>query len=108
MHPTKILFLILVILASLFEAMGDIFLKKWSMASQPLFFILGIFVYIIATLVWAFSLRYEMLSKAIVICSIVNLLVVILAGVFLFSEQLSLINKFGIIIGVIAVILLQF
>jgi len=65
-------------------------------------------VYFVATVIWAFSLKYEFLSKAISIITILNLIIVVLVGVLYFKEDLSIINKVGIVIGIISVILIQY
>lgn len=41
----KITFIILVFLAALFEAAGDIILKKWALDNKQIFFVLGLMVY---------------------------------------------------------------
>ena len=103
----KTVFLVLVSLAAIFEASGDIILKKWAIDEKQFFFILGLIVYFAATVVWAFSLKYEFLSKAISIVTILNLIIVVLVGVLYFKEDLSLINKFGIGLGILSVILIE-
>jgi drug/metabolite transporter (DMT)-like permease len=67
----------------------------------------GIALYTIGTLIWAYSLRFEALSKAIVIFSVLNLILVVLAGLILFGEKLSLLTVIGIVLGAISVVLLQ-
>lgn len=67
----------------------------------------GVGLYMIGTVIWAYSLKFEYLSKAIIIFAVVNIIVVVLAGVFIFSEDLSLLNKIGILFGIISVILIQ-
>lgn len=103
----KILFFTLVILAALFEAVGDIILKKWSIDGKNLTFFFGVFIYWLAIVLWAFSLKYEYLSKAISVVSVLNLIVVVLVGVFYFKEDLSLLNKIGILLGIISLILVE-
>lgn len=103
----KTVFLILVFFAAILEATGDIILKKWAIDGRQFFFALGLIVYFGATVIWAFSLKYEFLSKAISIITILNLIVVVLVGVLYFKEDLSLINKVGILLGILSVILIE-
>jgi multidrug transporter EmrE-like cation transporter len=103
----KTVFLILVFLAALLEASGDIILKKWALDGKHFFFILGLIVYFTATVIWAFSLKYEFLSKAISIVTILNLIIVVLVGILYFKEDLSLINKLGILLGIVSVVLIE-
>lgn len=104
---TKIIFLILVFLAAVFEAGWDIILKKWALDSKSYFFIIGITIYFIATVIWAFSLKYEFLSKAISMVTIINSILVIMVGVLYFKEQLSTVNKFWILLWIISIVLLE-
>ncbi|EKE11485.1 MAG: hypothetical protein ACD_15C00074G0002 [uncultured bacterium] len=103
----KITFFVLVILAAILEASGDIILKKWATDQKQFLFVLGIIVYFVATVIWAFSLKYEFLSKAISIITILNLIIVVLVGVLYFKEDLSNINKVGILLGILSVILIE-
>jgi len=103
----KISFFALIITAVLFEVVADIFFKKWSLNNKNILLAVGLLLYFIGTVFWAFSLKYEFLSTSASIFTILNLILIILAGVLFFGEQLSLINKVGIITGIISVILLE-
>ena len=100
-------FLILIFFATIFEISADVLFKYWSIGARNIFWILGIVLYSIGTIIWAFSLKYEYLSKAIIIFTILNLIVVVLIGLFVFKEDISFINKFEIILGVASMILIQ-
>ena len=101
------LFLILVTFAGILEALGDVLLKKWGLANKNIFLYIGLGIYFISTLLWAYSLKYEYLSKAISIITVLNLLIVVLVGVLYFKESLTLINKIGILFAIIAIILIE-
>jgi len=103
----KYLFLALVSAAVALEVIADILFKKWSLGGKSLLLAFGLAIYFIGTGIWAYSLKYEHLSKAITVFTVLNLIFVVLAGVFLFNEQLSLLNKIGILLGVASVILIQ-
>ena len=100
--------LLLITLAVLFEVSADILFKKWSIDNRQLLLGIGIFLYFIATIFWAYSLRFELLSKAITVFTVLNFILVLLAGVLIFNEQISDINKLGIALGFASIILLQF
>jgi multidrug transporter EmrE-like cation transporter len=104
----KVLFFSLVFVAVLFEAAADIYFKKWSMESRNILLGIGMALYTVGTLIWAYSLKYEFLSKAISIFTILNLIVIVLVGVLFFKEELTTLNILGIILGVISVSLLSF
>jgi len=103
----KYLFLALVIVASLFEAFGDILLKQWSLLHSKLYFVMGIVVYVIAIVFWAVALKYETLSRAIVVATLINVVVVLLFGVLILRENISSVNKLGILLGFVAIVLLE-
>jgi multidrug transporter EmrE-like cation transporter len=106
-YSLKITFLLLVLLATAAEVVGDIFFKKWSLGSKNILLILGFIIYGIGTILWAFSLKYEFLSKAISILTLLNLIVVVLVGVLYFNENLTLINKLGVALGIVSIILIE-
>ena len=107
MEQLKIIFFMLIALAVLLEVAGDILFKKWSIGNKNILLVLGLIIYFIGTIFWAFSLKYEFLSKAISIFTILNLVIVVLVGVLLFNEKLSVTNEIGIILGVISIILIE-
>ena len=109
MEPAKIkiLFVGLLVLAVLIEVSADILFKKWSLEGRNILFILGMVVYALGTCFWALSLKFDYLSKAVSIFTVLNLIGVILVGVIMFNEKLTLVNKIGIGLGIISVILLE-
>ena len=104
---TKLLFWIFTLLGVVFEIIGDIFFKKWALSNRSFLLWMGFAIYTIGTLFWAFSLKHEMLSKAISIFTILNLIVVVLVGVIFFDENLELLSKIGILLGIISIALIE-
>jgi len=100
-------FLLLVSGAVIFEVVADTLFKSWSLGGKNLFFWMGIVLYTIGTFVWAYSLKFDFLSKAISIFTILNFVAVVLIGVLYFKENISLANKIGVVLGIVSVILLQ-
>ena len=70
----KLLFFGLIGLAVILEVIGDILFKKWSISSKNALLIVGLLIYFIGTIFWAVSLKYEYLSKAISVFTILNLI----------------------------------
>ncbi len=100
---SKILFLILLGMAVALEVAGDVFFKKWTLSNRSLLLAIGLVVYFAGTIFWAFSLKHEYLANAIGIFTILNLIAVSLIGLYLFKEDLSLVNKIGIVLGIVSV-----
>ena len=103
----KVIFLILIVTASVLEVIADLFLKKWSMNGRNWIFVLGIVIYLVATFFWAFSLKYELMSRAITVFFVLNMILVVLAGVLIFGEKLSIVNKLGILLGIVSLVLVE-
>jgi len=100
-------FLIIILAAAALEVVADILFKKWSMNGRVILLAAGIGLYIIGTVAWAFSLKFELLSKAISIFTILNLIAVAIAGFVIFKEDLSLTNKIGFVLGIVAIVLIE-
>ncbi len=98
---------LIILVAVLFEVVADVLFKKWSLDNRQLYLGVGLALYFIGTCIWAYSLKYEGLSKAVTIFTVLNFVLVLLAGFLLFNESLSLVNKLGIVLGVVSVILVQ-
>jgi len=103
----KIVFLVLIVVASLLEVGADLLLKKWSLGNRNVWLILGIGIYLVATIFWAFSLKYDLMSRAITIFFVLNMVLVVLAGVLIFGEKLSLVNKIGILLGIVSLVVVE-
>ena len=103
----RYIFLLLIAAAVVLEVIGDIFIKKWTIDSKSILLLIGIAIYLAGSAFWIVSLKYEFLSKAISVFTILNLVLIVLAGVFIFKEDLSLINKIGIGIGAISILLIE-
>ncbi len=103
----KLIFFGLIGLAVMLEVAGDIFFKKWAINNKNVLLVLGLLIYFTGTIFWAVSLKYEYLSKAISVFTVLNLIVVVLVGVIYFKEDLSLINKIGIGLGILSVALIE-
>lgn len=103
----KFLFFGLMALAVAFEVFADVLFKKWAIENKNILLAIGLLIYFVGTIFWAFSLKYEFLSKAISIFTVLNLIVVVLVGVIMFKENLSLVNKIGIGLAILSVILVE-
>ena len=100
-------FLFIILAAVALEVVADILFKKWSMNGRAILLAAGIGLYIIGTVAWAFSLKFELLSKAISIFTILNLIAVAIAGFVIFKEDLSFTNKIGFVLGIVAIVLIE-
>ena len=95
------------LLGVFFEIVGDVFFKRWALENKTSMLWVGFAIYTIGALFWAWSLKYEMLSKAISIFTILNLIIVVGVGVVFFKENISLLAKTGILLGIISIMLIE-
>lgn len=105
----KIIFFILILLWVLFEIIWDYLFKRRSIENKNIILIIWFVIYCIWWMFRALSLKYEILSKSIIIFTILNLIIWVLIWIIIFGEweSLSMINKIWIILGIISVILLE-
>lgn len=98
---------ILVPIVAILETSADILFKEWSIKNNYWLLAYSIALYGLATLAWAFSLKYQTLSKAIMIFSVITIICVVLTGVFFYNEELSFLAKVGVVLGIVSIVLLE-
>lgn len=103
----KLLFLTLIAAAVAFEAAGDVLFKYWSRSGRAATLLIGLFIYFVGSVFWAFSLRHELLARSITVFTVVNLVVIVIIGMLYFQETLTLRQKLGIALGLISVVLVE-
>lgn len=103
----KFVFLLIMILAVTAEVVGDFFFKKWSISDNIELLNFGIIFYFTGALMWALSLKFESLSKAIIVFVLMTLVLGVALGVIVFKEELSLANKFGLVFAVLGLVLIE-
>ncbi len=99
--------LILIIIGASIEVFADIFFKIYNDKGGYHFILLGIFLYLIGTMCWVISLRYETFTKSGIIFLLLNIILLSLTGLFFFKDDLSIINKIGIILGIASIIMVK-
>ena len=105
--PARATFLTLIALAVAFEVVADVLFKKWAMENRGQLLAIGLALYFIGTVFWAISLRHDLLSRAVTVFTVANLIAVVLAGVLIFGEELTTLQRIGIGLGVLSVLLLE-
>lgn len=92
------IFYILIGTCVIFELVGDYLFKSGSL-------VIGTSSYLISSLLWLYSLRYEDLSRASVIFILLSLVCLTLMGVICFNETLTILNWIGVGLAVISILL---
>jgi multidrug transporter EmrE-like cation transporter len=103
----KYFFIFLVITVGLLEVVGDVLFKEWIIHNKKSLLLIGVVFYMLATVIWAFSLKYQSLSKAVVIFAVLTLIVGVLVGVFFYKEPLTTLNIIGIVLGLASIVLIE-
>ena len=104
----KTVFWIYMLIGVLLESAGDVLLILWAGNSKKFMLICGVLAYTLGTIAWAFSLKYEALAKSVMTFTVINTICAICIGIWMFNEDSSPACKAGIIVGILAVILMEF
>jgi multidrug transporter EmrE-like cation transporter len=107
-----VFFYAFLLLAVLLEGTADLLLRKWGLergagGGRWAFFALSLTVYMGGAVCWGLSLQYREVSRAIVGFAVLNVLAVAAAGVLLYGEELSLVNRLGILLGFCSLVLVE-
>lgn len=99
--------IILLATGAFIDTLGDIIMKKWVINKSIWIFALGMFTYLVGLGFLAYSYNYKNIAVASVIFVILNIIMLSIASWFYFNETLSILQITGIIIGIIAIIVLE-
>jgi drug/metabolite transporter (DMT)-like permease len=107
MQPSSIIYLFLMIFAVIFEILADYLFKEWVSKNKTLVLWIGMVVYAIGTVLWAFSLKYETLSRAGIFFNILYLILLVIVGVIAYNEKFTWREITALILCIIAIIILE-
>ena len=99
--------IILLAIGALIDTGGDIIMKKWVISKNPYVFALGLLTYLLGLAFLAFSYKYKNIAVASVIFVIMNIVMLSFVSWIIFKEALSPLQIAGIIVGIIAIVLLE-
>lgn len=99
--------IILLLIGGLILTIGDIFMKKWVGNNSYLFYIIGLAIWLVGLNFLAQSFKFKNIAVASVIFVIFNAITISLVSWFYFKETLSPLQIFGIILGIMAVVILE-
>lgn len=99
--------IILLLIGGLILTMGDILMKKWVNTNTNVFYVIGLIVYLIGLNFLAQSFKFKNIAVASVIFVIFNVVILSFVSWIYFKEALSPLQIIGIILGIIAVVILE-
>lgn len=100
-------FIFHIILINLLDLAGIISAKYWSINKNPLLLALTVLLFGLAGFVFAKSLRYEGMAITNVLWVAISVILITIAGYFLFKENIAPIQIAGIIIITIGLVLVN-
>jgi multidrug transporter EmrE-like cation transporter len=86
---------------------GDLFMKERVITNKSWIYVVGITIYIIGLNFLAFSFKYKNIAVATIIFMLFNVITLLAFSYFYFHEKLSGLEIAGIIIGILAIVLLE-
>jgi len=102
----KLLFFKIILAAVALETVADVLFRKAAIGNKSILLLIGLVCYFVGSIFWANSLKYEYLSRGIVVFVILNMVLDVLIGYFFMSEHLSTLNMTGVGLGFVSLVLL--
>ena len=99
--------LALVIVGGIVLTVGDLFMKKWVVSGGFNLYAAGLAIYLIGMMFLAQSFKYRNIGVASIMLVIFNITTLSLVSWFYFREKLSLLEIGGLILGIVAVCMME-
>lgn len=99
--------LLLVFIGGIILTVGDIAMKKWVDSNDVYIYLLGMFIYFIGMNFLSVSFKYKNIAVASTFLVIFNVVSLIILSWILFEEKITLTQMIGILLGIIAVAVLE-
>ena len=99
--------ILLIFIGGLILTVGDIIMKKWVINETAGLFIAGMLVYLFGLVFLAISYKYKNIAVASTMFVVFNIITLSIVSWLYFKETLSPLQITGIMLGIIAVVLLE-
>jgi multidrug transporter EmrE-like cation transporter len=103
----KIPVIILLILSSISVTTGDFFAKYWSLKSRPIFYVLAIIGYIGSAVFYIPTVKRQGLVVTSLVWALLSTLGLLAIGLLYFKETLTPLQKVGVVLATIALLILE-
>ncbi len=87
---------------------GDIVAKQWVISNKNYLFFAVLFLYLIGLIFLIFSFKYKNIAIASLMFVIFNITTLTIFSWFYFNERLTTVEMVGIVLGLVAVSLLEY
>ena len=101
------LFWTIIIASVLFEIGGDIFSKQGMNSGNNVFVGVGVVLYLIGSIFWLVSLKFGDLSKVGIVFILLNTVLIVASGVVVFGDRLSGMQWMGVVVGIVALVMIN-
>jgi multidrug transporter EmrE-like cation transporter len=99
--------LLILFVAGITLTIGDLVAGKWIQNKNKFLYVLTLCLYLIGLNFLIYSYKFEDIAVASITMEIFNVVTLTLAGRFLFKENITKTEFAGIIVGIIAVVILE-
>ena len=99
--------LISLLIGGILLTFGDIIIKKWSLGSSFVFYIIAMCFYIAALTILGFVYKTENMAIASTIMVTFNCLTLAILGIILYKETFSIKQIIGLVFAILSVIFLE-
>lgn len=91
----------------LVEVVGALVLLQAARSSKVLWVVLGAVLYASSAILWVQALRQMELYRGLILFTVLNVLIGVLAAILFFDEQPDLQGILGVVLGLLSVLLLS-
>lgn len=96
----------LIIGVGISSGLGDVLINQYAKSGAPKWFVAGCVSWIISAAFFAYILKKQLFAPGVALYFLVNLSMALIIGKFYFGDRPSLVQWFGIIVGVAAMLLI--
>lgn len=86
---------------------GDLLMKKWVVSNNHFYYTFGLIIWLAGLMFLAASFKYKNIAVASVIFVLFNIFTLLIFSYLYFKEKLSGLQIGGLILGIVAIILLE-
>lgn len=99
--------LLILFLGGLVLTAGDLVMKSWVGNGRVALFLIGLVIYMVGLIFLSQSFRYQHIAVASLVLVVFNVITLVIISYLFFKETLSILQIIGLILGLIAVGLLE-
>ena len=103
----KLLPIVIIALSGIILTVGDLSMKAWVANGKQIFYFIGLIIYLTGLIFLAQSFKYKNIAVASLLVVLFNVITLLFVSWLFYKETLSSIQLFGVLLGVVAVVILE-